>query len=313
MRRLGCSTKILIPVIAVLLILLVVGFVIGPIGSSLFNIKPPDFLAISTPKVELPAESVAHLSFISITNTLLASWLTIIVLAVLFYFCTRKMKLVPGRLQCFAEFVVETLNNFVKGIAGDKNARRLLPMIATIFLFILGNAILALLPIFGTIGLNENGTLVPLFRSANTDVNLPLALAIIAFTFIEYLGFREIGGLHYINGFFKFEVLVEGFKNLFKGKIKPALSGIFMGAINLFIGFIEVLSHFIRLVSFTFRLFGNMTAGEILLLVITFLVPFVTSTIFYSLELFFGFIQALIFASLTLVWSVIALTPHEEE
>jgi F-type H+-transporting ATPase subunit a len=313
MRRLGCSAKILIPVVAVLLILFIVGFVIGPIGSSLFNIKPPDFLAISTPKVELPAESVAHLSLLSITNTLLASWLTIIVLAVLFYFCTRKMKLVPGRLQCFAEFIVETLNNFVKGIAGDKNARRLLPMIATIFLFILGNAILALLPIFGTIGLNEGGTMVPLFRSANTDVNLPLALAIIAFSFIEYLGFREIGGLHYINGFFKFEVLGEGFKNLFKGKIKPAMSGIFMGAINLFIGFIEVLSHFIRLVSFTFRLFGNMTAGEILLLVITFLVPFVTSTIFYSLELFFGFIQALIFASLTLVWSVIALTPHEEE
>jgi F-type H+-transporting ATPase subunit a len=86
-----------------------------------------------------------------------------------------------------------------------------------------------------------------------------------------------------------------------------------MGAINLFIGLIEVLSHLIRLISFTFRLFGNMTAGEILLLVITFLVPFTASVVFGLLELFFGFIQALIFASLTLVWSVIALTPHEEE
>lgn len=311
--RLGCSTKILIPVVAVLLVLFIVGFVIGPIGSSLFKIKPPDFLAISTPKVALPSESVAHISFLSITNTLLASWLTIIVLVVLFYFCTRKMKLIPGRLQGFAEMIVETLNNFVKGIAGDKNSKRLLPMIATIFLFIMTNAMLALLPFFGTIGLNENGTIVPFLRSANTDVNLPLSFALIAVIFIEYLGFKENGALHYINGFFKFEVLGEGFKNLFKGKIKPALSGIFMGFINLFIGFIEVLSHFIRLVSFTFRLFGNMTAGEILLLVITFLVPFVTSTIFYGLELFFGFIQALIFASLTLVWSVIALTPHEEE
>ena len=107
--------------------------------------------------------------------------------------------------------------------------------------------------------------------------------------------------------------LRDGIKNLFKGKIVPALSGIGMGLINIFVGFLEVLSHFIRIISFTFRLFGNMTAGEILLLIVTFLVPLIITMPFYLLELLIGFIQALIFAGLTLVFGTIALTPHSEE
>jgi F-type H+-transporting ATPase subunit a len=305
--RLGCSLKILIPIVVVLLGLTIFGVLIGPLGSGV------DKSYLKPPEVQLPSESIISTPVINITNTLIASWITIIVLVLIFYFATRKMKLIPGRFQAFAEYVVEALLNLVKGIAGDKEARRLFPIVATIFLYVLTNAALALIPIWGTIGIHENGTFVPFLRAANTDVNLPLSIAIISFIFIEYLGVKSIGGLHYLGGFFKLEVLGNGFKNLFKGKIKPALSGIFMGLINVFIGFIEILSHLIRLLSFTARLFGNMTAGEILILAITFLVPFVASTIFYGLELFFGFIQALIFASLTLVFGVIALTPHEEE
>lgn len=314
MRRLGCSAKILIPFVIIVFVLFIVGLIAGPLGSALLKIEPPEFLSVSKPHVLLPSEGIVHLSFFTITNTLLASWLTIIALGVLFYFCTRRMKLIPGRWQGFAEFIVEALLNFIKGVAGDHNARRLLPVVATIFLYVLTNATLALLPFFGTIGIYEHEhTFVPLFRAANTDINLPLSIALVSFVFIEYLGIKSMGALHYINGFFNIGGLMGGVKSLFKGQVKSAVSGIGLGLINIFVGCLEVLSHFIRVISFTFRLFGNMTAGEILLLVVTFLVPFVVTSIFFGLELFFGFIQALIFAGLTLVFGAIALTPHTEE
>jgi F-type H+-transporting ATPase subunit a len=206
--------------------------------------------------------------------------------------------------------------NFVKGVAGEKQARTIFPVVATIFLYVLTNAWLALLPFFGTIGITEhNGTFIPFLRAANTDINLTLSLALISFILVEYWGLRSLGSLHYLGNFFNLGQLRDGFKSLFKGKIRPAFSGIFFGFINLFIGFIEILSHFIRIISFTFRLFGNMTAGEILLLIVSFLVPLAltVSILLYGLELLVGVLQALIFAGLTLVFGVIAMAPHEEE
>jgi len=310
----GCSVKIMAWVAIVILALLLAGFIFGPIGSSLLHIKAPDFVAVSKPEVQLPSEGVFHISAFTVTNTLIAGWLTIIVLGSLFYAATRKMKLIPDKLQNLAELVVETLLNFVKGVAGENNARTLFPLVATIFLYVWTNALLALIPIFGTIGIIEhNGTFVPLLRAANTDINLPLSIALISFVSVEFWGLRSLGFFHYINGFFNFGQLRDGFKSLFKGKIKPAVSGIMFGFINLFIGGLEILSHFIRIISFTFRLFGNMTAGEILLLVVSFLIPLVASIPFYGLELLVGVLQALIFAGLTLVFGVIAMAPHEEE
>ena len=310
----GCSTKILGGVIIILLALLLTGLAVGPLGSTLLGIKAPGFLDVSKPHVELPSEAIFHSPILTITNTLIASWLTIVVLIGLLYGCTRKMKLIPGRLQSLAELIVETLLNFVKNVAGEKNARTIFPVVATIFLYVLTNAYLALLPFFGTIGITEHdGTFVPLLRAANTDINLPLSIAVVSFVFVEFWGLRSLGFIHYINSFFNFGQLRDGFVSLFKGKIKPAISGIMFGFINLFVGGLEVLSHFIRIISFTFRLFGNMTAGEILLLVVSFLIPLIASIPFYGLELLVGFLQALIFAGLTLVFGVIAMTPHAEE
>jgi F-type H+-transporting ATPase subunit a len=310
----GCSIKILAFVIIILLALFLTGLLIGPLGSSLLGIKAPGFLDVAKPHVQLPSEGIFHVSGFTITNTLLASWLTITVLIGLVYACTRKMKLIPGRLQNLAELIVETILNFVKGVAGEKHSRIFFPIVATIFLYVLTNAYLALLPVFGTIGITEHdGTFIPLLRAANTDINLPLSVALISFVCVEFWGLRALGFFHYLDGFFNFDQLRNGFTSLFKGKIRPAISGIMFGFINLFIGGLEVLSHFIRIVSFTFRLFGNMTAGEILLLVVSFLIPLVASIPFYGLELLVGVLQALIFAGLTLVFGVIALAPHAEE
>ncbi len=311
----GCSIRIMALVVISLGALCLTGLAFGPLGSSILHIEAPALLAVTKPHIELPSEGIFHISSLfTITNTLIASWLTIVVLGSLFYAATRKMKLIPGGLQNFAEWIIEALLNFVKSVAGEKNARILFPVVATIFLYVITNAFLALTPFFGTIGITEHdGTFVPLLRAANTDINLPLSVALISVGCVEFWGLRSLGFFHYSKGFFDLSPLRNGFVGLFRGKIKPALSGIFLGVINIFVGFIEVLSHLIRIVSFTFRLFGNMTAGEILLLVMTFIVPFVVSVVFYGLELLVGFVQALIFAGLTLVFGVIAMAPHGEE
>jgi len=314
----GCSIKILVPVFIIVVVLFLAGFIAGPIGSRLLGMEPPSFLSIAKPHVVLPSEPIFKVStFFTVTNTLIASWLSIILLVCLFYFCTRKMRLIPGRLQGFAEVIVELLLNFMKGAAGEKNTRVLFPVVATIFLYVLTNAYLALLPFFGTIGFSEvhgdKHIFIPILRAANTDVNVPLSIAVVAFVFIEYWGLRALGFAHYLNGFFNFGQLRDGFSSLVKGKIRSAISGLMLGFINIFVGALEIFSHFIRIVSFTFRLFGNMTAGEILLVVVCFLVPFIAAIPFYGLELLIGFIQALIFAGLTLVFGTIALTPHAEE
>jgi F-type H+-transporting ATPase subunit a len=312
--KLGCATRIIVLSLVIILGLFVVGLVFGPLGASFLGIKAPSFLAVPNPHVELPSEGLFEVGGFSITNTLIASWLTVIVLVILFYVCTRKMKIIPGRLQNLAEMAVEALLSFVKGAAGEKHARLLFPVVATIFIYVITNAYLALLPFFGTIVVTgQEGTAVPLFRAANTDINVPLSIAVMSFIFVEFWGMKSLGAFRYLGEFFNVGQLGRGIKELFTGKIRPAISNIALGFINLFVGLLEVFSHLIRIVSFTFRLFGNMTAGEILLLISAFLIPLIFTIPFYGLELLIGFIQALIFAGLTLVFGIIAVAPMHEE
>jgi len=305
--------KILLFFFVPVLILFGVGLVFGPLGSSFLGMTPPSIFQVPRPTVELPAEPVFHVGHFSVTNTLIASWLTIIVLAGLFFTLTRKMKLIPGRRQAMAEAIVEGLLNFVESVVGKRHARMLFPGVATIFIYVISNAYLALLPFFGSIGIIEHdGKFAPLFRAANTDVNVPLSIAFMSFIFVESWGMRAVGAFHYLSEFINIRQMGEGFKQLFTGKIGQAVMSMAFGFINLFVGVLEIFSHLIRMLSFTFRLFGNMTAGEILILVSSFLIPLVFTIPFYGLELLIGLIQALIFSGLTLVFGTIAVSPHEE-
>jgi F-type H+-transporting ATPase subunit a len=262
--------------------------------------------------VALPADPVLHVGSFSITNTLIASWFTILVLAGLSIFLTRKMKLIPDRRQGLAEVIVEGLLNFVESVAGKERARMLFPGVATIFIYVIFNAYLALLPFFGTVGFYHDHEFVALFRAANTDVNVPLSIAVMSFIFVESWGIRAIGATHYLSEFINVRQFLQGFKELFTLQIKTGPMNIVFGFISLFVGVLEIFSHLTRMLSFTFRLFGNMTAGEILILVSSFLIPLVFAIPFYSLELLIGMIQALIFSGLTLVFGTIAVSPHEE-
>ena len=131
--------------------------------------------------------------------------------------------------------------------------------------------------------------IIPLFRSVYSDVNNTIALALISFAMVEFWGLRALG-FGYLRKFFNFS-----------------------GVIPAFVGILELLSEFIRIISFAFRLFGNIFAGEVLILMLTFLLPFLIVDIIYGLELFVGFIQAAVFALLTLVFAVMAVEHHDEE
>jgi F-type H+-transporting ATPase subunit a len=237
------------------------------------------------------------------------------VLVLLFVLGTRRMKLVPKGLQNLLEWGIETLLNLVQDSIGKDKGRKFFPVIATIFLFVFINAWMGLLPFFGSFGRNEvvdgQTVLVPILRPANTDLNLTLALAIASFVFVEYIGISQHGFFKYAKKFVNLGPLFHGFGKLFSGKVKSGLGAIFMGAIEAFVGFIEAISEGVRLLSFSFRLFGNMLAGEILLLIGFFLVPFVFPLAFYSLELLVGLIQAAVFAMLTMVFAAMAAAEHE--
>jgi len=133
------------------------------------------------------------------------------------------------------------------------------------------------------------GTVIPLFRSAFADVSNTLAIAIVSFIMVEFWGIQSLG-IGYLRKFFDFS-----------------------SPINFFVGFLELISEFVRIISFTFRLFGNLFGGEVLIVMITYIVPFLLVDIVYGMELFFGFIQAAIFALLTLVFAVMATESHGEE
>jgi len=153
------------------------------------------------------------------------------------------------------------------------------------------------------------GELIPVFRGPNTDLNTPLAIAIASFIAVEFWGISSLGPLSYGRKFFNFGKLARAIFTL-----KPGL--LMEGIIDAFVGMLEFVSELVRLVSFTFRLFGNMFAGEVVILMFTFLTPIVLTLPFYGLEIFVGVIQAFIFAMLTLVFAVMAVTAHgdhEEE
>jgi F-type H+-transporting ATPase subunit a len=313
---LGCSFPLVIGLLVVFLVLIVGGFVIGPLGQSMLGgLELPGWLtalSVDRPDPQLPAEAVFHIFGFPITNSVIGAWITIVFLVGVSYIITRRMKLVPGRLQAAFEFLIGWLYDLCVSVAGEKNGRRFFPVVATIFLFVGFNAWLALLPGFGSIIAHTAEGEVHLIRAANTDINMPLALALTSFIFVEFYGLRTLGA-RYIGKFLNFKDFFRAARQIFTGRLKAGASGLVTGAMTIFTGLLEGLSEFIRIVSLTFRLFGNMTAGEILLLVAAFLIPWLFAIPFYGLELLIGFIQAIIFGGLTLIFLTLAVESHEEE
>jgi len=196
------------------------------------------------------------------------------------------MTMIPKGIQSIAELIVGALYDFFSAVAG-KHIKQFFPLIASFFLFIILANWFGLLPGVGTIGFREADKFVPLLRGANADLNMTLALAIISIVGIQYFGFKTLG-FHYSSRFLNFK-----------------------GPIDFFVGILEVISQFADIVSFAFRLFGNIFAGEVLLTVMAFLMPFIVPLPFMALELFVGFIQALVFSMLTAAFLNVAVSHGE--
>lgn len=243
-------------------------------------------------EISLAAEPIFKIAGFSVTNSLFASFiLSFLFLLFALIFSRKKLTKVPSArsLQNIVETFVEMLYNTFEKIASEQT-RKIFPLVATFFIFILFSNWMGLLPGFGSIGVWEKikgkEILVPLLRGPTADVNTTLVLALIAMTTIQVLGLKNLG-IHYLKKFFNLT-----------------------HPIRAFVGFLELISEFSKIISFAFRLFGNVFAGEVLLTVMVFLIPVIVPVPFLGLELFVGLVQAFVFTMLTLVFIRVA-TSHE--
>ena len=242
--------------------------------------------------IALAAERLGTLWGVPITNTLVTQWLVIATLLVAGFFVGKNPTLIPGKVQNFFEMLFEFVLGYMENILGTRAlAERFFPLIATIFLFICASNLFDFLPFFGSVGLYRMGEFVPLFRPVNTDLNITLALAIVAVISIEISGIVALGVVRYGSKFFNLS-----------------------SPLKFIVGIIEFVSEMSRFISFSFRLFGNIFAGEVLLAVVAYFMPYVLPVPLMAFETFVGVVQAAVFSMLTLFFIKLAIaSPHGEE
>ena len=224
----------------------------------------------------------------TISNTILTMWIVMAIVLSGAILMTRGNKLIPGRGQNLFEFFYEFLGDFGVGLAGPK-ARPYIPIFAAFFILILFDNWIGLVPPVGKI---------PQLRAPSSDVNITIGLALVSFTIFHVEGFRHLGVRGYLGKFFP----IGQFRH-----------GIGAGVIAMFVGLIELMLEFVKPVTLSMRLFGNIYGGEVALGVITALTIAIIPVALIGLELMLNAIQALIFSVLTLMFIVIAIESHQEE
>src|SRR2546428_2092512 len=269
----------------------------------------PAKAAAAAEEHELPPKAVeiGRIGAFPITNSMLVSWLVALGLIVFAQLATRRMKEIPDGAQNFWEWMVESLHNFLEGIIGPQLVRKTFWFFATIFIFILFSNWLGLIPGVGTIGWgvhDEHGFRVsePWFREANADLNMTFAMALIFFACWTVWAIQANGPIGFLLHLF-------APKGDSTGLLKLLMIVVFIA-----VGFLEVFSILFRPVSLSFRLYGNIFAGENMLESMARLVPklgWLLPIPFYFMELLVGFVQALVFMLLTSVFTML-ICQHEE-
>ena len=240
--------------------------------------------------VVLKAEQLGSVFNFPITNSLIMAWMVMALLIGFAYFFGKSLTLVPGKLQAGIEWAFEGALAYMAEVLGsEKLARRFFPLVASIFIFVAFINEIEFFPGVGSIGLWHASEFLPILRAPTTDLNFTLALALIAFFTIEITGIATLG-------FFKYA-----------GKYVNLKSPIGFAVV-----LIEFVSNLGRLTSFSFRLFGNIFAGEVMVLVAIYFLPYVLPAPLMGFEMFIGLVQALVFAMLTLFFIKLAIMdPHE--
>jgi F-type H+-transporting ATPase subunit a len=240
-------------------------------------------------EISLKAQQLFSLGSFHVTNGLVMTLIASLFLIIFSLIITRKISLVPGKLQSAVEMGVEGLLNLMESTLGSmEKAEKYFPLIATIFIFILTSNLMGILPGVGSLKLESGHEGVPLFRSAAADLNFTLAFAVISVIITNIIGMGAVGTFKHLGKYFNFT-----------------------DPIGFFIGLLELISECAKIISLSFRLFGNVFAGEVLLTIIFFLAPYFIPLPFLMLELFVGMIQAFIFAMITLVSIALHTAGHE--
>lgn len=244
----------------------------------------------SSHEVTIAPETLLQLGPLPLTNTLFLSLVTSLILITIAYLGTRKVSLIPSRFQSFLELIIEPILSLTKDLAHSK-ALAFFPFITTFFLFIIVANWLGLLPGFGTIVLHRtvNGHIesIPLLRAATSDLNTTLSLALISALATHIFALKYLGLKGYLKKWFSFNLIL------------------------LFVGLLEIVSEFTKVFSLSFRLFGNIFAGEEVIKTISGLFAFIAPLPFYFLEIIVGFVQAAVFMMLTLTFMVLLSEKHE--
>jgi F-type H+-transporting ATPase subunit a len=250
---------------------------------------------MSSLEISIAAEPLFNLFGVPISNSIATSWVISTLIVALIYLGTRNLKFSGklSRVQMFLETLVEGLYGIVESIAGTTKARLFFPLVMTFFIFIVPSNWAGLIPGAGAIGFNTilhgKAIFIPFLRGPTADINTALALSLITMITVQVYGFKY-QGLGYLKKFFNFS-----------------------NPIKAFVGILELVSEFSKIISFTFRLFGNIFAGEVLISVMTFLIPLGLPMPFYGLEIFVGLIQGLVFMMLSTVFMNNATLSHESD
>lgn len=242
-------------------------------------------------EISVAAEQVGTIfGLIPVTNSLIVTWVIMVVFLVVGLIIKTSINIIPSPVQNFAEFFYEESYKFVEGVLGEHTSI-VYPFAVTFFFFIAIGNLAGLLPGVGsvTILVDHHGkeVLLPLFRALTADLNLTFALALIAIVANQFFAIKVVGFKKYLHKFFDFS-----------------------SPINFFVGVLEIVSEFSKILSFSFRLFGNIFAGEVLLTVIYLLIPVFIPIPFLLLEIFVGLMQAFVFSLLFIVFIKVSVAEH---
>ncbi len=290
MARRGLTTraKVLIAIGVVIAIDVIAAFVVAPVSATGLPYQFPKDAILQNLEQLAPHVLFEMAPGLSITSTIFTTWLVMAVVIVGVWLATRRLQEIPRGAQNVFEFMYEGLAGFAEALGGPAG-RRYVPLFLGLFLFIIFSNWSGLIPFVGKI---------EFLRAPTSDINVTLGLALVSFTTFHVEGVRRLGFRGYLGKFFS----LRGFKR-----------SAFDGFIDLFVGVLEFFLEFFKLLTLSLRLFANIYGGELVLGVMTGLLVVVAPVAFLGLEVFVGFMQALVFSILTMMFTLLAIEGHGDE
>lgn len=257
------------------------------------------------------AEPIYHIGSFNITNSLFNSWLVVLIIIAVFWTLRKKISLVPKGFQNILEMAVEWFLDIFDSVTGSRaKSVKFFPLAFSFFIFILLSNWMGLLPGVGSIGQvvteGHEKVFIPFLRGGTADLNTTLALAIIGVVASHAFGVAALGAWNYLNKFVNFKAFLE-----IPGKVRKDPAILLVNPIKAFVGLIEIVGELAKVASLSFRLFGNIFAGEVLLASMSALLAFGLPIPFMFLEVIVGMIQALIFSMLILAYLTMSTSAEE--